>query len=318
MNRALYDELKTDALLFDRAMGLLEVVGPDRVAWLQGMVSNDVARLSQGEGCYAAHLSPKGRVLAHMLVLADEDMLWLELERDNTESTIQELDKLLIMEDAELRDRSSEFAVLAIVGSKARSVLDEWSAAHVSLDSLYAHTKVGVARVIRADLGYDLIVELERLSELRESLVAAGAVMGDPDLWQCLRIEAGLPTYGLDIDSDTTLPELGDKGIDYEKGCYIGQEVVAKIRYIGHVNRRLVGLRCGGTSVPARGAKLSREGRDIGRVTSSVYSVGVESVICLGYVRLGSDAPGTEVEVWLDGESRPATVTELPFVSHQY
>ena len=318
MKPTLYERLKAEALIFERTLGIVELKGPDRVTWLQGMVSNDVARLMEGEGCYASHLSPQGKVLSQMVVLAGEDALWLEVAADNTRASIETLDKLLVMEDAAIVDRSSEFAVLSIAGAGARALLGDWSGGRLNLDSPYAHAQVGGTRVVRADLGYDLIVPLAQVSGLRNALVEAGAAIGDEQLWECIRIEGGIPTYGVDVDSRTTLPELGDKGIDYTKGCYIGQEVVAKIRYIGHVNRRFVGLRLEGSAIPPPNTSVSRDGRDVGRTTSSVCSPFLRSPIALAYVRLGADKAGTTVEVPIDGKPEKATVTELPFVSHQY
>ena len=318
MNSTPYEQLKTGALIFQRSVGLVELKGPDRVTWLQGMVSNDVARLNEGQGCYAAHLSPQGKVLSQMVVLAGEDTLWIAVEADNTRATIEGLDKLLVMEDAELVDRSSDFGVLGIAGNEARSCLERWSGGSLNLESPYAHGEVGAVRVVRTDLGYDLIAPAASLSRLHSALVEAGAGIGDQQLWECLRIEEGIPVYGIDIDATTTLPELGEKGIDYKKGCYIGQEVVAKIRYIGHVNRRFVGLRFERAWVPQPGTVVSRDGREVGRITSSVYSPYLKSSIALAYVRLGADKAGTTVEVPNDGKTEIASVTDLPFVSHQY
>ncbi len=318
MNSKLYNELERGALLFERNTGLVEVRGPDRVSWLQGMVSNDVARPRSGQGCYAAHLSPQGKVLSQMVVLAREETLWLELETDDVSRGVEELNKLLIMEDAEIFDRSSEFTILSVVGNGARSLLEAFFGKSLDFGSLYAHSDAGAVVVVRAELGYDLIVPVADVDGLRNSLVESGAVIADKDLWDCIRIEAGLAAYGADVDSRTTLPELGEKGIDYDKGCYIGQEVVAKIKYIGHVNRRLIGLKFEGEKIPEADAKVSSQGRDSGRITSSVYSPQLGSAIALGYVRLGADKPGTVVEVGIEGDFQKAIVTELPFVSHEY
>ncbi len=318
MNNTLYDELERGALLFQRNTGLVEVRGPDRVSWLQGMVSNDVARPGSGQGCYAAHLSPQGKVLSQMVVLAREETLWLELETDDVGRGVEELNKLLIMEDAEILDRSSQFTILSMVGNGARSLLEDFADQSLELGSPYAHLTMGSVVVVRAELGYDLIVPAPEVGGLRNTFVESGAGIADKDLWDCIRIEAGLAAYGADVDARTTLPELGEKGIDYEKGCYIGQEVVAKIKYIGHVNRRLIGLKFEGEKIPAPDAKVSSQGRDSGRITSSVYSPRLRSAIALGYIRLGVDKPGTVVEVGIEGDSQKAIVTELPFLSHQY
>ena len=118
----------------------------------------------------------------------------------------------------------------------------------------------------------------------------------------------------MDVDRTTTLPELGEKGIDYDKGCYIGQEVVAKIKYIGHVNRRFVGLKLEHALLPAPRSPVQMVDKEIGYVTSAVHSARVGSGIALAFVRHGAGKPGTEVAVLTEGEPQPATVVDLPFV----
>ena len=118
------------------------------------------------------------------------------------------------------------------------------------------------------------------------------------------------------IDVTTTLPELGEAAIDYDKGCYVGQEVVAKIKYIGHVNRRFVGFTLDGNELPAPVSAVEHDGKQIGRITSAVVSPSVGSAIALGFVRYGSDKAGTEVHIVSGESSLPAVVTALPFVSH--
>ena len=316
MTEELYNRLKTSPVLFEKELGLVQLTGPDRVSWLQGMVTNDVERLKPGQGCYAAHLSPQGKVVSQMLVLAEEDSLYLELERDNAANSAAELDKLLIMEDATIEDCSSRIAGLSLGGAGARGLLEECLGETLHIDAFYDHSMIGTVRVIRADLGYDLIASENDAAELARRLVQAGAELGDSALWNLLRIEAGIPMYGVDVDRTTTFPELGEKGIDYDKGCYIGQEVVAKIRYIGHVNRRFVGLKLHGTDFPEPGSPVRRDSRDVGRVTSAVYSPVMQSGIALGFVKRGSEEAGTEVEVVSDNQPQPATITSLPFISH--
>ncbi len=307
-------DLSKSVSLFARDLGVVELTGPDRVSWLQGMVSNDVARLGAGEGCYAAHLSPQGRMISHMFVLADEDALWLELERDNVASTIEELDKLLIMEEVEIRDRSDEFSLATLFGDGAPSILGTWIGEPLAIPTQYGHRRVGQSRVVCGDLGHDLIVPVEEMPGVRNRLLEAGATPREADVWNRVRIEAGLPAYGVDVDRTTTLPELGEKGIDYDKGCYIGQEVVAKIKYIGHVNRRFVGLKLEHALLPAPRSPVQMADKEIGYVTSAVHSARVGSGIALAFVRHGAGKPGTEVAVLTEGEPQPATVVDLPFV----
>lgn len=308
----LYDSLNDSAVLVPRQAGLASVTGPDRVQWLQGMVSNDVAALAPGRGCYAAHLDSRGKVLALMRVLADADALWLELDQD-VASSVAALDRLLIMEDAELADRSGESTVLTLVGARARAALEGWARTPLDLPDPYAHRLIEGIRVVRADIGYDLIVPDGTLDSVRGRLEEQGVSEAGSELWDLLTLEAGLPRYGMDVDSTTTLPELGENGIDYGKGCYIGQEVVAKIRYLGHVNRHFVGFRFSTDRLPDFGAVVRRGDRPVGTVTRAGDSPSVGG-IALGFVRRGSEAPGTEVEILAGEGALDARVAEIPFL----
>jgi aminomethyltransferase len=147
-----------------------------------------------------------------------------------------------------------------------------------------------------------------------QKAVAAGAIVGDYGQWNILRAEAGLPLYGIDIDESTTLPELGERGISYDKGCYIGQEVVAKIKYIGHVNRRFTGFLCEGERVPKAPCIVRSSGKDAGTITTAVLSTALGKPIALGFVSRAAAVPGNSVEV-VDNEGViAAKVTVLPFV----
>ena len=312
---ALYDSLGTSALVVRREGGLARVAGPDRVSWLQGMVSNDVGRLKPGEGCYAAHLNPRGRVLSLMVILADPDHMWLQLDQDVGRS-VAELDKLLIMEDAQITDRSAEVAILSVFGAGARGALEAWAGFDLDVPGTYSHSMLGLIRVVRTEMGYDLILPRPDVESVLPALVKCGVSEADGQMWNLLTLEAGLPRYGIDVDDTTTLPELGERGIDYQKGCYIGQEVVAKIKYIGHVNRNLVGLQLTGSNVPAPRSLVGRNDKDVGYITRAAYSPGVNAVIALAFLRLGNQDPGTQVEVLTDGEKQSAEVSLLPFINH--
>ena len=254
------------------------------------MVTNDVVKLKEGESCYAAHLNPQGKMVAQMDVLASGDSLWLVLEREVVPRLAQAFDKLIIMEDVQVSDESEAFAVLGVIGS-------------AKVDGMQ----------VRTPLGSDLIVKGEVREQLVRSLVAGGATVIDRPTWEILRTEAGLPVYGVDIDDTTTMPELGERGISYDKGCYVGQEVVAKVKYIGHVNRRFVGLVLDGDSLPKAKSSIRRNGKDVGYITSCVRSAGLNRVIALGFVGLSAQAPGTAVEI-VDGDvAIPAAVSSLPF-----
>ena len=308
-----YEKLGTSAVLFERAMTWLRVEGPDRVAWLQGMVSNDVARLGPGRGCLAAHLTPQGKVLALMTILADPEALWILAESAPDAPLKAQLEKLLIMEDATIGDCSADVRAFSLSGRAASDVIRIVLGSEVRLDSFSAHTVSGGVRAVRTHAGYDLIVPRDLAGRFLAEVAAAGVVTGEESLRRIVWLERGIPRWGVDVDATVTLPELGEEAIDYQKGCYIGQEVVAKIKYIGHVNRRLSGLRLEGDDVPEPGP-IHREGREVGRLTSAAHSPAAGGVIALGYLRRGLESPGTEVEIVRDRRSLKAVVAGLPFV----
>lgn len=297
-----------------REIGWLEVIGPDRAAWLQGMVSNDVVSLKPGSGCYAAHLTPQGKVIADMVVTADETSLWLMTAGAAAPKLHAALDRLLIMEDAQIRDASPEFVTLSLWGDGLPAALFAWKACRLP-DALYAWIGAGEFRVSRSETGADLRIPAGHRDAVADELRQVGAITASWEEWNVSRVEAGLPQFGIDFDDTTTLPEIGERAISYDKGCYVGQEVVAKIKYIGHVNRKLVGLDLGSEPVVPARTRLQRNGKDAGFVTSSVHSERFGRTIALAVVQRGSEAPGTPIEVVSEaGPGKPAVVTALPFI----
>jgi folate-binding protein YgfZ len=164
-------------------------------------------------------------------------------------------------------------------------------------------------RIVYSDLGYDIWVPRAQTDTVVRALTQAGATPIDRGTWDVLRTEAGVPIYGVDIDETTTMPEIGEAGISYDKGCYIGQEVVAKVKYIGHVNRRFVGLVFSQNELPEIKSAIRKGGRDVGYVTTALFSPRLNKPIALGFVNRAACAPGSEVEVG----AQMARVVDLPF-----
>ena len=293
--------------------GILKLTGSERASWLQGMVTNDVQKLAPGTGCYAAHLTPQGKIVAHMHILADEDALWLSLERTALPKLVQAFDKLLIMEDAQIEDCSDQFDILSVVGPRAVAVLEAWLGESLTLEGFYSHRNFEDGRVVVSDLGYELWVARGQADKVLRSLSQAGATSIDHGAWDVLRTEAGIPIYGVDIDETTTMPEIGEKGISYNKGCYIGQEVVAKVKYIGHVNRRFVGLTLSGSDIPELKSPIYKGIKEVGSLTTSLFSPGLERPIALGFVSRTAYSVGTEVEILSEGKRLRAVIVDLPF-----
>jgi folate-binding protein YgfZ len=310
-----YQAARRNAALAEKDWyGILKLEGSERASWLQGMVTNDVQKLAPGKGCYAAHLSPQGKIVAHMHILADVDALWFSLERAAIPRLVDAFDKLLIMEDVQISDLSDQFDILSVVGPRAGSVLESWAGEPLALLETYDHRRFEFGRVVLSDLGYDVWVPPEQSDKILRSLAQSGATAIDRGTWDVLRTEAGLPVYGLDIDETTIMSELGERGISYDKGCYVGQEVIAKVKYIGHVNRRFVGIQIAGTELPEPKNAVTRGGREVGYITTSLFSPALNSGIALGFVSRTAQAPGTEVEIESEGKKLAGTIVELPFV----
>ena len=299
-------------------MGIVRLAGADRVDWLQGMITNDVETLSSGEGCYAAHLNAQGKVVAQMVVLVGAEELFLLIEKEAAAKLTTVFDRLIIMEDVQASDLSADFEVLAVVGPRAPAVLETWAGEALPMTALYSHVSLPRARVLLSDLGYKLIVPRASAQTILGEVAAAGATPATRDTWEVLRTEAGLPVYGIDIDETTTLPELGQRGISYDKGCYIGQEVVARIKYIGHVNRRFVGFVCDGKEVPENRYAVQLQGKDVGYVTTGVFSPTLGKAIALGFVSRAAAEPNTHVVLAGKGRVISAQVAKLPFVPTRF
>jgi folate-binding protein YgfZ len=289
--------------------GLVKLTGAERVSWLQGMVTNDVQKLAPGSGCYAAHLTPQGKIVAHMQIFVGEDALWLSLERSAIPKLTEAFDKLLIMEDVQVQNVSEDYSILGLLGPHAIEPLQSWLGEPVGVNERYSHRSIENGRIVAADLGFDIWIRRSDLDAVVRSIAAAGATAIDHGTWDVLRTEAGVPVYGVDIDETTTLPELGEHGISYDKGCYIGQEVVAKVKYLGHVNRRFAGLVFSDDELPEVKSTIRKGGREVGYVTTSLLSPRLNKPIALGFVSRAAYIPGAQVEVG----TQTATIVELPF-----
>jgi folate-binding protein YgfZ len=310
--------------LRDRSdIGKAEVEGRDRVSFLQGMLSNDVKALTPGQGCAAAFLDAHGKVMALLRVYALADRLLLELPPRLTEKTLQLLDKYLISEKVSFEPMDEAYAVLSLQGPRAHALLEGLAGMPVAADP-HAHAEMilgGIkARVIqRSEFGplpgFFLWVAPDDSPALTRSLLEAGAVPVNDEAAEVLRVEGGELIFGVDVDETVLLPELRREDlISYTKGCYIGQELVARVKYRGHVNRALAGLRLEGETVPPPGAPVMADGKEIGRVTSSTRSLALGLPIALGYLRREHLEPGTQVTVGAGEPLIPARVAALPFV----
>jgi folate-binding protein YgfZ len=295
--------------LLDRSeRGRLALSGRDAKSFLQGQVSNDVERLTEGEGCYAAFLTPKGKMLGDLRILDAGAELLLDTERVALQELFNMIRRFSVGYDAQLHKRTLERGLLSLIGPSADEIV-----ALPDVEHAHAMRELeGVsARAIRTDVGIDLLCESGQTEALRLTLERAGAVPVPESAAETLRIERGRPRYGLDLDESVIPQEAGlnERAVSFTKGCYVGQETVARLHYRGKPNRYLRGLALGG---PAQiGGELRLEDRNVGKLTSVADSPRF-GLIGLALVRREA-APGTTVAVADDGAT--AVVTELPFGS---
>ena len=330
MDRSHYRALRDGAGVTDRSdRGLIAVRGDDRAAFLQGLLTNDVEALADGDGCYAAWLTPQGRMIADLDVLHAGDALLLDVAAAAAEPLLARLDALVFTEDVQLADLSRARAAHGVHGPRAAQALERVTG--TSLRALAPNRGCAVTfdgapgRVARTDAlgipGFHLYCEREASGPLRAALAAAGAVAVGDEATEAVRIESGRPRFGVDMDTETIPLEAGieDRAISMDKGCYVGQEVIIRVlhRGQGRVARRLVGLTLGSelaATVPRPGTGIHHGGAVVGRVTSAVRSPALGRVVGLGYVARALSEPGVEVAVGTGEGRQIARVTRLPFV----
>jgi folate-binding protein YgfZ len=240
-----------------------------------------------------------------------------------SEAVLKHLDRYLISEQVELTDELSDFAQFHLAGPHAGRVLESACGGTLRSLSLFEHTCQQTAeascQIRRHDPlalpGFDIIVPSGQAGRAWRALIKEGAKPAGWLAYEIRRVEAGTPVYGVDIDENNLPQEVGrtEQAVSFTKGCYIGQETIARIRTYGHVNRLLVGLRLSDCRAVPRGSKLMREGKEVGQVTSSVQSPRL-GPIAMGYVRRGSQDSGTHLEVVAHEKLGSAEVASLPFV----
>jgi folate-binding protein YgfZ len=309
-----YRAAREGTALFDlSARELTRLTGEDRASFLHGMVTNEINALPEGGVTYAAMLTPKGAMVADARIWNRGTDLLLETEPGHGASLRAFLEKYLISEDAELHEADSAHAVLSLLGPKshaaASSALGTEVAPAAGKFQLISDLAVTGSHLGRP--GLDLLVPRARLGELFEKLAGAGAVPVGLETWEVLRVEAGIPRFGQDME-ETTIPLEAnlERAINYQKGCYIGQEVIARATFRGQMSRKLVGLLLGDQQ-PEPKTELRRGEKKIGWLTSVVRSPARGQVVALGYVHRDSLEPGTQVQIAGAGE---ATVQALPLV----
>ncbi len=311
--------------------GRLCVTGADRQTFLHGQVTNDVKALQPATGCYAALITAKGKMQSDLNIWCLADELLLDFEPGLSKAVAQRLDKYIIAADVQIVDAAPDYGLLSVQGPKAEAVVRllalPWeisakpasftTATDATLGQLYLMQQPRTSAA-----GFDVFVPTAALGAVADKLIAAAKSLGGRacgwDALELARIEAGIPRYGADMDENNLPPEAGldARAISYTKGCYIGQEVLARIRTYGQVAKALRGLRLADDlkTLPTKGDKLFKAGKEIGFITSAVYSPTFQTNLALGYVRREANQIGTALTLRTveDGESN-AKIVELPF-----
>jgi len=306
------------------------LAGNDRVRFLHGQITNDVKKLRDGEGCYAALTTAKGKMESDLNVFSLPDELLLDFEPGLAEKISRRLEKFIVADDVQITDAAPYYGLLSVQGPKAEQVISAAGLANGALEKERSIGKISdgaLGEIYLANLprlgmnGFDVFAPNQSLGAVADKLAAAAKDVGGRlcgwTAFETARIEAGIPRFGADMTEANLPMECGiDQAMSFNKGCYIGQEVLNRVHTMGHVTKELRGLRLADDlkALPRAGDKLFHNGKETGFVTSAVKSPALKANIALGYVRREANATGTELMLKAaEGES-VVKIVELPFV----
>lgn len=325
------------------------LVGDDRVRFLHGQVTNDVKKLRIGEGCYAAIVTAKGKMESDANIFNLQDEVLLDFEPGLIEKISARLEKFIVADDVQIVDAAPYYGLLSVQGPKAEEIVhslnffpqipakqfDSIKISDATFGEIYLakNSRFGVRRHVAAlesadtsahpkSFGFDLFVPKTSFDTFADKLITTVENLGGHrcgrQAFETVRIENGIPRFGVDMD-ETNIPlECGieSRAVVYNKGCYIGQEVINRIHSIGHVNKELRSLRLADDlkNLPVKGDKLFRDGKEVGYITSAVKSPSLGN-IALGYVRREANQIGTELILTTAAGESFVKVAELPFIA---
>jgi aminomethyltransferase len=306
-----YAALRESVALFDTNFrSYFSFTGPDRQRYVNAVLTSNVRDLKPGRGTVGLLLNPQGHILAEVETFAREQSILASSHAMIRERTFSTFEKFIIMDDVTLEDVTDSTGALDLAGPRTADLLTGLDLVKFAEMPILAHVEIKLmdfpGRIIRREFAGDaaatLIVAREHLpglwSDLKERVCAHGGVIAGMEALNSVRLECGIPWFGQDYDDKQIPHEAGleHSHINYEKGCYTGQEIVERVRSRGHVNRRLAELRFFGADAPASGTKLLYGGNEIGNVTSSAFSPGLGQPIGLGYLRREHSAIGTRMD----------------------
>ena len=290
MNPAAYEALRNGAAWIDLSnRGKIRATGEDRARLLHAMTTNHVQQLVPGQGCYAFFLSAQGRILSDVNIFCLPDYFLLDTEPESRQKLFDHLDKFIIADDVTLVDVTANLGTVNVEGPLSEHLL-------VSLNAPIPAPPWGiepwgnrwVARVNSTGAkGFSVFTPSDEKSDLNAQLESAGAVEADAQTADAVRLEHGKPRYGLDI-TEAHIPQETQQihALHFSKGCYLGQEIVERVRSRGHVNKMLAGLEIDAHDAPMTGSKVQSAGKDAGEITSAAFSPGRGKVVALAIVRV--------------------------------
>src|ERR1700733_13061811 len=303
----------------------ISLTGGDRMRWLNGMVTNNIRDLALGRGVYAFLLNPQGRILGDMFVYNAGEALVVETARSQVEKIIATFDHYIIMDDVEVTDIGDKQTTLGLAGPKSRAVLNaagievpelqplQMITPHCNCDCGCVECTVGRCEDAQHE-SYEIWLAPQDAYKTWQALLAAGATPVGSEVLEMQRIASGVPLYGVDI-RERDLPQETEqmRALNFNKGCYVGQEIVERIRSRGNVHRKFTGFSIEGPAAIAAGDKISSGDKGGGEITSVAVLRGraAERTLALGYIRREVGTPGREVMI---GEVK-ATVAQLPLES---
>lgn len=315
-----YRALRHGAGIVDRSVrGVVEASGPDGGSFLQSLVAQDLDPIGDGQGAHSLLLQPNGKLDVDFRLLRVGDAYWLDCEPGLGARLASSLARYRIRVDAQIDDRSDEWGCLAVKGADSGAAVARAVGIEVPRGQ-HEHVGWEGLRVARADWpgvpGIDLVGPRPALEEAWSAMTGQGVRPAGIEALEAVRVEAGVPRQGLDID-ERTIPQearLDETAVSFEKGCFLGQELVCRIRDRGRVTRVLRGLVCSGDADVPRGAEVVRGGEPVGRVTSAARSWELGATVGLGTVRAEVE-PGGEVSLRWDGGDAAAVVRALPLIA---
>ena len=301
-------------------LGRLRITGKDRASFLNGLLTNDTLQLKENKGQRSALLNSKARVLADLHLYAQPDSLLIDTGESPASHVKEILDRFIITEDVQIQDSSQDLVQLTVQGPRSSQAIKEVLGAETKdlkqLDQKTLGPSTIIARDRTGQTGYDMILPALEAEPVWHGFLLNGGDLGlnpvGSQALEILRLEAGYPKYATDIDENTIVLEAGFKdAINFNKGCYLGQEVVARATHIGRVNKQLVGLEVETKDSISPRSKLMSDGREAGFITSAAFSPGLGRVASLGYANREFAKEGTRVYVQLGETSIPAVVTKI-------